>query len=255
MQQVKINILKMEITKIETDFRKYCEGKEINWYDSSWPEKEELKLFLKDLLEPEVDKKYYLNENQANKIIIPNTSFCIDSNYYKGTNVKGYETKNRRQLIIKNATDKGYLEAYEGDGINLEQPNSETRRGRVQEQIVPTLQCNDMRGVIVNPLQISSTQAHNTITRSGVNNCLPSAMGMGGGHTPMVEDLNQENLTIRKLTPKECFRLMGFLEDEINLTGLSDSQRYKLAGNGWDINLVSKIFKEMFKNGSKDKTN
>jgi hypothetical protein len=40
---------------------------------------------------------------------------------------------------------------------------------------------------------------------------------------------------------------MGFFNDEINLENLSDTQKYKLAGNGWDINLVSKIFKEMFK--------
>lgn len=52
--------------------------------------------------------------------------------------------------------------------------------------------------------------------------------------------------SLRRLTPKECFRLMGFLNDEINLDGLSDTQRYKLAGNGWDINLVSKLFKEIF---------
>ena len=54
--------------------------------------------------------------------------------------------------------------------------------------------------------------------------------------------------TWRYLTPKECFRLMGFFNDEINLDGLSDSQQYKLAGNGWDINLVSKIFERMFIN-------
>jgi len=40
---------------------------------------------------------------------------------------------------------------------------------------------------------------------------------------------------------------MGFLDDEINLEGLSNTQQYKLAGNGWEINIVSKIFKEMFK--------
>ena len=51
----------------------------------------------------------------------------------------------------------------------------------------------------------------------------------------------------RRLTPKECFRLMGFLKDEINLNGISDSQCYKLAGNGWDINIVSKILKNLFK--------
>lgn len=50
----------------------------------------------------------------------------------------------------------------------------------------------------------------------------------------------------RNLTPKECFRLMGFFNDEIKLDGLSKSHKYDLAGNGWDINLVSKIFMQMF---------
>ena len=41
--------------------------------------------------------------------------------------------------------------------------------------------------------------------------------------------------------PHECFRLMGFVNDEININGLSDSQLYKLAGNGWDINIASML--------------
>lgn len=49
----------------------------------------------------------------------------------------------------------------------------------------------------------------------------------------------------RRLTPKECFRLQGFLKDEINLNGLSDTQCYKLAGNGQSVNVVSKILKEL----------
>jgi len=52
---------------------------------------------------------------------------------------------------------------------------------------------------------------------------------------------------IRKLTPKECFRLMGFFEDQINLKGISDSQCYRLAGNGWDLNVVKQIFEGLFK--------
>ena len=48
---------------------------------------------------------------------------------------------------------------------------------------------------------------------------------------------------LKVLTVKECFRLMGFFKDEIKLDGLSETQGYKLAGNSWDINLVSKIFK------------
>jgi DNA (cytosine-5)-methyltransferase 1 len=58
--------------------------------------------------------------------------------------------------------------------------------------------------------------------------------------------INQIKQRIIKLTPRECFRLMGFLNDEINLDDITENQQYKLAGNGWDINIVSKIFINMF---------
>jgi len=50
------------------------------------------------------------------------------------------------------------------------------------------------------------------------------------------------------LTGREHMRLMGFLNDEINTGNLSENKIKDLAGDGWDMNLVSKIFKEMFKN-------
>lgn len=50
------------------------------------------------------------------------------------------------------------------------------------------------------------------------------------------------------LTGDEAFRLMGFNKDEINLDKLNNEQKLKLAGNGWDINVASKIFKNLFKN-------
>ena len=48
------------------------------------------------------------------------------------------------------------------------------------------------------------------------------------------------------LVPEEAFSLMGFFPNEINLNGLNTDQKFKLAGNGWDINLASQIFKELF---------
>jgi site-specific DNA-cytosine methylase len=59
---------------------------------------------------------------------------------------------------------------------------------------------------------------------------------------PLVKD----SKGIRVLTPKECFSLMGFVPGEINLNGLSDTALYEIAGNGWDINLVTKIFEKLF---------
>ena len=101
-----------------------------------------------------------------------------------------------------------------------------------------------MQGGGLQPFIFTGLQEHQSIKKNGISNALPSAMGEGGGHTPIVFGFVG---SLRKLTPKECFRLMGFLNDEINLDGLSNTQRYKLAGNGWDINLISKILKQMLK--------
>lgn len=174
----------------------------------AFPKKQDLKLFLKDIIENDVDKKYFLSNKAIERILFRSESGKLDD--LNGTaktitacnNYKGGRQANI--ILVKNATKKGYIEAYPGDSINLEQLNSKTRRGRVQAGISSTLQCNDLRAVLLNDYRI------------------------------------------RKLTPKECFRLMGFLDDGINLNGLSNTQRYKLAGNGWDINLVSKIFINMF---------
>ncbi len=64
-------------------------------------------------------------------------------------------------------------------------------------------------------------------------------------HEYMIADIYLNN--IRELTPIECFRLMGFFDDEINLDGLTKTAQYKLAGNGWDINLFSQIFTSLLK--------
>lgn len=55
---------------------------------------------------------------------------------------------------------------------------------------------------------------------------------------------------IRKLTPKECFRLMGVDDkdfDKIQQAGISDSQLYKLAGNSIVVDVLAEIFTQMFK--------
>lgn len=57
--------------------------------------------------------------------------------------------------------------------------------------------------------------------------------------------LDPKTKKLRKLTPNEYFKLQGFKEGEINLEGLSDTQKYKLAGNGQSLNVVTLLFKEM----------
>lgn len=70
----------------------------------------------------------------------PNISYCLDSNYYKGTTIEQYMNKHRRQLIVENnkvairqATKQGYIECEVGGVADLSYPDSKTRRGRVQD--------------------------------------------------------------------------------------------------------------------------
>ena len=111
----------------------------------------------------------------------------------------------KTHIPIKEATKKGYKEAHDGDYVNLQFPNSKTRRGRVGDQIANTLLCNDENGVVC-------------------------------------------GLRIRKLTPKECFRLMGFDDKDCDVlvaNRISNTQLYKMAGNSIVVDVLEEIFVEL----------
>ena len=64
--------------------------------------------------------------------------------------------------------------------------------------------------------------------------------------------LDDEYYRIRKLTPRECFRLMGMREDDIDkiqAAGISNTQQYKMAGNSIVVDVLEAIFKNLFMEG------
>lgn len=141
----------------------------------------------------------------------PDYSYCLDANYYKGTTIEQYVDKHRRQLIaIPQATKQGYIECEVGGVADLSYPNSKTRKGRVQD----------------------SGNICPTITATEIGIC-------------RIESL----LRIRKLTPKECFRLMGFSDSayEGSSKVVSNSQLYKQAGNSIVVDVLYYILVELYK--------
>ncbi|WP_405341619.1 DNA cytosine methyltransferase [Fibrobacter sp.] len=91
---------------------------------------------------------------------------------------------------------------------------------------------NPQRGRIYDPDGIAPT----------LNTC------SGGGLEPKFVDRSHVDVRIRKLTPRECFRLMGFTDDDFDkIKGISNSQLYKMAGNSIVVNVLTEIFKELFK--------
>ena len=106
---------------------------------------------------------------------------------------------------IPEATKKGYAEAKVGDSINLSVPNSKTRRGRVGKGEAQTLDTGMQQYTI-------------------------------------------DKTAIRRLTPVECMRLQGFPDDwnekgmmDGKVVDMSDTQRYKQAGNAVSVPIVSMV--------------
>ncbi|GGP13526.1 DNA (cytosine-5-)-methyltransferase [Oceanobacillus neutriphilus] len=125
--------------------------------------------------------------------------------------------QDRHGIAIREATKKGYAVACEGDAVacegdavNIQFPSSKTRRGRVGKQMAQTLEASGINQGVVQPI--------------------PSK--------------NPPRYRIRKLTPLECFRLQGFPDSahqKLVDAGISDSQRYKMAGNAVTVNVIEAI--------------
>ncbi len=69
----------------------------------------------------------------------------------------------------------------------------------------------------------------------------------GGGNQVKIQINNDEHMKIRKLTPRECWRLMGFTDEDFDKAKEvnSDTQLYKQAGNSIVVNVLMAIFKQM----------
>ena len=76
--------------------------------DFVFPEPTELKFKLEDILEKDVDERYYLNNGQVmDKPIKQEYSYCLDSNYWKGTTLQSFLKKRRRQLVTDKIDESG----------------------------------------------------------------------------------------------------------------------------------------------------
>lgn len=144
----------------------------------------------------------YINTNsQGNRIYEDNVAVTQSSN-------GGGRGAKTGLYLVRQATKKGYDIANEGDSINLEQPNSKTRRGRVGNQRV----------------NILTTSCNQAVVQYG---------------------------DIRRLTPRECWRLMGFDDKDFDKAAnvdignrkMSDTQLIKQAGNSIVVNVLEEIYK------------
>lgn len=130
-----------------------------------------------------------------------------------------------KKIKVNNATKQGFIEVKVGGVLNLAFPDSKLRRGRVIDG-----------GETTRTIKAQYQQT------SGANLKRHDSFGATG-----VIANDGEMIRIRKLTPKECFRLQGFPDEYFERAAkvCSDTQLYKQAGNSVTVNVIYEIAKRL----------
>src|SRR5690606_7426596 len=196
--------------------RRISEYEGVKTFNFDWPDQTEVTTRLRDILETEVDEKYYLDEEKTAKLVAQlnegaglgkdgqlgtlvngvNISPTIDASYAKGLGPSDVaKNRNRRPMVtkeiglpIREATKKGYAVACEGDAVNFQFPDSKTRRGRVGKQIANTLEASNINQGVVErsePCMLGhiDLKGHDAIKRVySAEHIGPTLTTMGGGH-------------------------------------------------------------------------
>lgn len=168
--------------------------------------------------------------------------------------------------MVREATERGFAIAEVGDSINIGFPESKTRRGRVGHQVAQTLLTGDEQVVVVEDRCIQMGMLRDDIPfignyeRSrrfydpkGISPALTTKNG-GGQEVKIGEEVSGEvdlcvetTIRVRRLTPREYYRLMGFTDEDYDKASAvcSETQLYKQGGNSIVVNVLEGIFNNL----------
>jgi DNA (cytosine-5)-methyltransferase 1 len=188
-----------------------------------FPIKRKLNVRLKDYLEKEVDDKYYIDNERSRNLI--------------------------NQIVTKN----GIIEPTPVDGTIFE-PKVKDICNCIPARYDAGIQNQKSIGcMVIEPKinRLGNLYGENMGTSMGGNVYSPKGIiptlttSQGGNRQPLIAESNPI-VIVRKLTPKECFRLMGFSDEDFDsIKGISNAQLYKMAGNSIAVNVLEAIFKNL----------
>ncbi len=231
---------------------------DVKTFNFDWPAQDAVTTRLRDVLEAEVDEKYYLSEEKTAKLV---------------------EQLRDREVDYLNKRKEDDINAVNTPEVIKKNQNG--RRIKENDDPMHALTVQDRHGVVTpdspNMLGHIDIKGHDAIKRVYDTEAVgPTVTTMGGGHRePKIAQIghtgtggqrgrvmDSEGLSpclsateykqptqvakspkyrIRKLTPRECFRLQGFSDesfDELVEAGVSNSQLYKQAGNAVTVNVI-----------------
>jgi len=143
---------------------------------------------------------------------------CLDANYYKGASLEHALTKHKRtQVLVPIGSEPMRIGKLAGRG---------------------------------------NGQANRIYSVRGKSICLNANGGGGGAKTGLYKaDLPDGDYIVRKLTPRECCRLQTYDERCFDVANISNTQWYKAFGNGWTVDVIAHILKQITTPEQKEQTN
>lgn len=229
--------------------------KDIDKGSFDFPEPIPLQKTLKDLMEKEVDSKYFLSERLVNYFYEN-----MKKNKEKG-NGFSFKPISNTEVVAKTITTKAGIRMDDNFIKVKELTSNQSQAKRVydSEGLAVTIKsCAGGLGAktglyevdsnikVVGYYQPSCHEASRVLDAEGI----APTVKENHGTVNAVQLDSARKTSIRKLTPKECFRLMGFEDKDIDVlkqNNISDTQLYKMAGNSIVVDVLYYIFKNLLK--------
>ena len=192
--------------------------------DFKWPEPVELKKRLKDVLEDSVDEKHYLPDEQVSKIKFCKPSDGISKTIRAGG--RGSVDRHSWDIVASDSLAK----AAEPQSALVQPVDRDYKKHKQGYDLA-----QDGDGI---DLAYPESKTRRGRVGHGVSKTLPTSDSQGA----------LDGFRIRKLTPKECWRLMGFGDEDFDrakASGVSNSQLYKQAGNSIVVNVLEGILRNL----------
>ena len=237
--------------------------------DFQFPDKEPLMLRLRDMLEPaeSVDEKYYLStEREGVRRLIAE----LEARYSLPAVAKIGETPVLCQIgNIAKDPNREHIQDRIYDPSGLAPTLNTVGGGNLEPKITIdglTRDTQKQKARVFNPSglaasliatdykeppqisvigQLKGGEKGRVVDRDGIGYTLTATEYKDP--LKIAEHGNTYGVRIRKLTPRECWRLMGFLDEEFDrVHGISNSQLYKQAGNSIVVNVLSALLSQLF---------
>jgi DNA (cytosine-5)-methyltransferase 1 len=203
--------------------------------ESTIKQPKDLGILLKDVLEPKVDEKYFLSQKMIDGFLGHNKNHEGKTGFVWQPTEGNKKGACLRANAALNATDNSII-------VHNTMPrSSKTKKGGTgplkredgKTYCLDTGQTNAIE-ILGGDYRYDEGFRWRENGKSGTL-CLGSESGVSG------QALAKINSRIRRLTPLECERLQTVKDNYTN--HVSDSQRYKMLGNGWTVDVIAHIFK------------